>query len=37
MDIRVTPHRDTVAFKALVDSWLTEAGPGCSMRHIEVN
>ena len=37
MDIRVSPHRDIVAFKELLDSWLTEAGPGCSMRFICVS
>ena len=36
VDIRVSPHRDIVAFKELLDSWLTEAGPGCSMKFIQV-
>ena len=36
MDIRVSPHRDIEAFKGLLDDWITEAGPGCSMRFIHV-
>lgn len=36
MDIRVSPHRDVVGFKELLDSWLTEAGPGCSMKFMQV-
>ena len=36
MDIRVSPHRDIKAFKEQLDDWITEAGPGCSMRFIQV-
>ena len=36
MDIRVSPHRDIEAFKELLDGWISEAGPGCSMRFIHV-
>ena len=37
MDIRVSPHRDIEAFKELLDEWVTEAGPGCSKRFIQVH
>ena len=37
MDIRVSPHCDIVAFRELLDSWITEAGPGCSMEIVKVN
>ena len=37
MDIRVSPHRDIVAFREILDGWITEAGPGCSMKFVKVN
>ncbi|XP_065889540.1 aminoacylase-1-like [Dysidea avara] len=37
MDIRVSPHRDIIAFKELLNSWVTEAGEGCSYRFVQYN
>jgi len=37
MDIRISPHRDIVAFKDLFDSWIESAGKGCSYKFIYVS
>jgi len=37
MDIRISPHRDIVAFKELLTSWITDAGEGCSYRFVQVS